>query len=226
MRKSYLLPLTFLFAFLGIINLSTANNLSVVLQDSTDSKNNTSLPSKEPVLQDGDYKANAIEEYKEAYYVLDRLNKSIGLPPNKFNLQSPQATLEHFILNARNNDFESAAYALNLNLLPDNITNEEAALLAEKLYFVINQRVRINWDDLSDRPDGQIDISTTTNKAVAGKPRRSVVFFGSVDLKGRDIIFRLQRIKYKDYGAFWLISSNTVEKYRSAIRCLRTKRIR
>ncbi|WP_121665747.1 mechanosensitive ion channel family protein [Mesonia aquimarina] len=179
-------------------------------QDSSNTKANTKLPSKDPVIQGGEYRANAIREYKEAYYVLDRLNKSIGLPPNEFNLQSPQATLEHFIINARNNNFKEASYALNLNLLPNSIQEKEAALLAKKLYFVINQRVRINWDDLSDRPDGQIDISTTTNKAVAGKPRRSVVF-GAVDLEGRDVILRLQRVKYKEFGAFWLISSNTVE---------------
>ena len=110
----------------------------------------------------------------------------------------------------RNGNFEDASYALNLNLLPNTITKEQAATLAEKFYFVLNQRVKINWGGLSDRPDGQIDISTTTNQAIAGKPMRSVVF-GEVDLDGRDIILRLQRIKYKEYGAFWVISANTVE---------------
>ena len=30
-------------------------------------------------------------------------------------------------------------------------------------------------------------------------------------MDGRGIVFRVQRVKYKDYGAFWLISQNTVE---------------
>ena len=180
-------------------------------QDSTSQKSGTSLPSKEPTIKEkGDFRSNAIREYNEAYYILNRVNKSIGLPPNRINFQTPQSVLEHFITQARNNNYKEAAYALNFNLLPDNITEEDAAKLAEKLYFVLNQRVNINWDELPDRPDGQVDIQTTTNQAVAGKPRRSIVF-GEVDMDGRDIVFRLQRVKYKDFGAFWLISQNTVE---------------
>ena len=169
------------------------------------------LPSPQPTTPDnGNFRPNAIREYNEAYYILSRLNKSIGLPPNKFNFQSPQATLEHFIISCRNGNYKDAAYALNLNLLPDNTSIDDAAELAEKLYFVLNQRVKIDWSGLSDRPDGQTDIQTTTNQAIAGNPRRSVVF-GEIDLEGRDMVLRLQRVKYKDFGAFWLISANTVE---------------
>ena len=179
--------------------------------DSTDSQSGKMLPSSEATVpKNGTYNTNALQEYNEAYYTVNRLNEAIGLPPNKFNFQSPQATLEHFIINARNGNFKDAAYALNLNLLPDNITPEQAATLAEKLYFVLNQRVSIDWGSLSDRPDGQIDISTATNKSIAGKPLRSVVF-GEIKLEGRDVVLRLQRIKYKEYGAFWLIAANTVE---------------
>jgi len=156
------------------------------------------------------YLPNSLKDYNEAYYQLTRLNNPLGLPPNKFNLQTPQATLEHFVISCRNKNFKEAAYALNFNLFPDNITEEEAINVSQKLYFVMDQRVAINWDGLSDRPDGQVDIRTTTNQAVAGKPRRSVVF-GEAQIENRDIIFRLQRVKYQDYGAFWLISANTVE---------------
>ncbi len=180
-------------------------------EDSTATTNGRLLPSSEPTVpENGNYGVNALQEYNEAYFTVNRLNEAIGLPPNKFNFQSPQATLEHFVLNCRNGNYKDAAYALNLNLLPDSLTPEQAATLAEKLYFILNQRVSIDWGGLSDRPDGQIDISTTTNKAIAGKPLRSVVF-GEVSLNGRDVVMRLQRVKYKDFGAFWLISSNTVE---------------
>ncbi|SHI55120.1 Small-conductance mechanosensitive channel [Mesonia phycicola] len=196
---------------LFILGLHISLSQAQETKDSIVEKSQSNLPSKDSTVKGKNtYRTNSIREYNEAYYILDRLNKNIGLPPNRLNFQTPQAVLEHFILQARNNNFKDAAYALNLNLLPDNITDEEAATLAEKLYFVINQRVSINWDELPDRPDGQIDIQTTTNEAVAGKPRRSIVF-GEVDMDGRDIVFRVQRIKYKDYGAFWLISQNTVE---------------
>lgn len=204
------MPYKYLFSLLlsvFLCNISVAQDPS----DSTDSSQNTQLPSKEPITKNkGKFRPNAIDEYNEAYYIINRLNESIGLPPNNVNFQTPQATLEHFVISARENDYINAAYALNLNLLPSDLSHKDAALLAEKLYFVINQRVKLNWDDLPDRPDGQIDIQTSTNKAVAGNPRRSIVF-GEVDLDGRDYVFRLQRVKYKDYGAFWLISPNTVE---------------
>ncbi len=169
------------------------------------------LPSKDSVVnQQDEFYPNPLSDYNEAYYVVNRLNDQIGLPPTRFNLRTPQAALEHFVLSARNNDFQDAIHAMNFNLMPKTLTEEDAITLAKKLYFVINQRANINWDALSDRPDGQVDISTTTNQAIAGKPRRSVVF-GEVALGDRDIVFRVQRIRYKEYGALWLISANTVD---------------
>ncbi|TQD39452.1 mechanosensitive ion channel domain-containing protein [Haloflavibacter putidus] len=208
MRNYNLVVAVALFTLFSVCH-STAGTSFYQKQDKDTTQGN--LPSKTSVTKDKeDFRPNSIKAYNEAYYQLSRLNKSVGLPPNEFNLQTPQAALEHFVLNARNDNYEDALFALNYNLMPDDLTRKEAATLAEKLYFVINQRVRINWDDLPDRPDGQIDISTTTNQAVAGKPRRSLVF-GAIDLEDRDVILRLQRIKYKDYGAIWLISANTVD---------------
>ncbi|MBZ9729356.1 mechanosensitive ion channel family protein [Salegentibacter sp. JZCK2] len=179
-------------------------------QDSTSTEDE--LPSTEKIgdTTQSDYLPNSLKDYNEAYYLITRLNNPLGFPPNKFNLQTPQATLEHFVISCRNKNFKDAAYALNLNLMPNTITEKEAIDMAKKLYFVMDQRIAISWDALSDRPDGQIDIMTTTNQAVAGQPRRSVVF-GETQIENRDIIFRVQRVKYRDYGAFWLISANTVE---------------
>ncbi len=169
------------------------------------------LPSKATVLSDSAAVAtNDIGEYADAYYQTQQWNDGIGFPPNTINLQSPQAALEHFIVEARNDNYEEALYAMNFNLLPDNISKVDAAILAEKLHFVLEQRISIGWDGLPDRPDGQIDVSTSTNKAVAGKPRRSLLF-GTTTLDDRDISFRVQRVKYKDEHPIWLISSQTVE---------------
>ncbi len=178
--------------------------------DSTSTKEQDFPKLSDTIPSKGTYESNPIGDYNQAFYLIDRLNENIGLPPNRFNFQTPQATLEHFIYSCRNGNFEDASYALNLNLFPKEVTKEEAAVLAEKLFFVLNQRVSIAWDDVSDRPDGQIDIQTSTNAAIAGKPRRSIVF-GEIDLDGRDAVLRMQRVKLKDYGAFWMIAANTVE---------------
>ncbi|MFV8282413.1 mechanosensitive ion channel family protein [Christiangramia marina] len=181
-------------------------------QETEDNKSkDQKLPSKATVLSDSAAVAtNDIGEYADAYYQTQQWNDGIGFPPNTINLQSPQAALEHFIVEARNDNYEEALYAMNFNLLPDNISKADAAILAEKLHFVLEQRISIGWDGLPDRPDGQIDVSTSTNKAVAGKPRRSLLF-GTTTLDDRDISFRVQRVKYKDKHPIWLISSQTVE---------------
>jgi small-conductance mechanosensitive channel len=168
-------------------------------------------PKKDFVVGDDEqYGSNPIQEYNDSYYIVSRINDNIGLPSNSFNFRTPQATLEEYIYACRDGRFEDAAYALNLNRMPLDLTLDEAAILAEKFYFVLDQRISIEWSSISDRPDGQIDIQTATNQAIAGAPRRSV-YFGEIDLDGRDVSLRLQRIKYKDYGAFWLISADTVE---------------
>ena len=199
--------LIFFFTIFSILAFSMQQE-----KDSTKLKNSEDdLPSKDYVLQDTtEFQRPELEEYNTAYYQTERWNKGIGFPPEKYNLQTPQAALEHFIVNARNKDFKAAAYALNYNLYPDDLSIEQAAIIAEKLNFILNQRVAISWGDLSDRPDGQVDISTAINKAVAGKPRRSIDF-GNVDFEGRDAVFRLQRIKYNDKSPIWLVSSQTVE---------------
>ncbi|PZD77931.1 mechanosensitive ion channel family protein [Mesonia sp. K7] len=197
---------------LSILLLCFLFSNSYGFQQDSIPKKEQKLPTKKRVIDtlSDEFKENPLKEYNEAYYIVNRLNKALGFPPNQINLQTPQATLEHFIIQSRNNNFENAAYALNVNLLPDDITSEEISTLAEKLYFVLNQRIKIDWHDISDRPDGQVDITTTTNQSVAGKPRKSITF-GVITVDGRDIEFRLQRIKYQNEGPIWLISSNTVE---------------
>ncbi|QYA26825.1 mechanosensitive ion channel [Gramella sp. MT6] len=201
---------TSLLFFIFLLNYSI-NHAFQQEKDTVDQSEDQKLPSKEFVIQDSSALGeNYLASYNEAYYMSDRWNEGVGFPPERFNLQTPQAALEHFIVNARNEDFETAAYALNFNLLPNDLKISEAAIIAEKLNFIINQRVPIPWEELSDRPDGQIDISTSTNKAVAGKPRRSIDF-GKVDMEKRDVTFRLQRVKFKEHSPIWLISAQTVE---------------
>ena len=147
-------------------------------------------------------------EYNEAYYVLESLN--VGLSDEPVNLQTPQAALEHFVLNARVDDFSAAARVLNLNLVPES---EQAALapgLAEQLYVVLNRKNLINWDEVSDRPDAQTQTLPGASNPVAGQPRRSVLL-GSETIEGRDVAVRLQRVQVAESAPVWVFSPNTVE---------------
>lgn len=155
-------------------------------------------------------KPSALGQYNDAYYQLDFLNRGLAPLSVPINRQSPQASMENFILAARNGDFDIAAYSLNLNLLPEKVQLEKAAVLAEKLYYVIDKRIRISWDDLSDRPDAQIDHGGTGSSNIAGKPRRNVRL-ASLPVNGREITLGLQRVKPENESPVWLISANTVE---------------
>jgi len=102
MAKNYSTFTYFLFIFI----LSSGVLYAQQTQDSTSQETNTSLPSKDPTVEDnGSFRSNPIKEYNKAYYIVNRLNKSIGLPPNEYNFQTPQSVLEHFVRKARNNEY-------------------------------------------------------------------------------------------------------------------------
>ena len=152
----------------------------------------------------------ALGAYNEAYYQLERLNTGLPERPADINLRTPQAALEHFILSARTGDFLRAAYALYLNLLPDRVQSAQAAMLAEKLYYVINKRVSIDWDALPDRPDAQVNVAAGGKQAIAGQPRRNVAF-GRLTPGDRQYMLYLQRARVGERAPVWVVSPTTVE---------------
>ena len=196
-----------LYLFYLIIGLVSLLKTSAFAQDTLQKKGIT----KESTIKDStDFSNTNIESYSEAYFVLERQNEIFKPFEITVNRSTPQATLENFILGARDDDYLQAAKSFNFNLLPSSTTKEQVAELAQKLYNVINQNLNIDWDKISDRPDGQLDVGFQTNTALVGQPRRSIAF-GRLKIKGRTIDLRLQRVKYRNESPFWLISSNTVD---------------
>ena len=196
-----------LYLFYLIIGLVSLLKTSAFAQDTLQKKGIT----KESTIKDStDFSNTNIESYSEAYFVLERQNEIFKPFEITVNRSTPQATLENFILGARDDDYLQAAKSFNFNLLPSSTTKDQVAELAQKLYTVINQNLNIDWDKISDRPDGQLDVGFQTNTALVGQPRRSIAF-GRLKIKGRTIDLRLQRVKYRNESPFWLISSNTVD---------------
>ena len=147
--------------------------------------------------------------YHEAYFLLDALNTGLPARAPSIHLQTPQAAVEHFLQACREEQFLQAAHALNLNLITEPLQALRAADLAQKFYHVLEQKLWIDWEDLPDRPDGQIEIGAS-NDPLVGVPRRSLKL-GSIDLDGRDIAIRLQRVKLPDSDPIWVFSAATVE---------------
>lgn len=202
---------TLIVAFKLLVVLSSClNGLYAQENRTTTDTSNASeeLPQKGSVVSDrSSIQGNPIESYQEAYFLLKTQPRAL---PSGIGLQTPQAALENFILNARNGRFWKASYSLNLKLLPENLTREQIIQLSRKLFYVINQKIYLNWEDVPDRADGQIDLTTNANKAIAGRPRKSILF-GKTSLKERDMSFRVERVKSENTAPIWLISASTVE---------------
>lgn len=149
-------------------------------------------------------------EYNEAYYVLDELNAGLSDSDEAFNLQTPQAALEHFVLSSRADEFVRAARALNLNLLPEAEQAEAAPELARKLFYLLESKNLINWDALPDRPDGQVAAIPGSTSPQAGSPRRTLLL-GELTLDNRPISINVQRVRVAEGEPVWVFSANTVE---------------
>ncbi|WP_218127057.1 mechanosensitive ion channel family protein [Catalinimonas alkaloidigena] len=154
--------------------------------------------------------SDAITEYNEAYYVLKKLNAGLPAPPQRPNLQSPQAALEHFVRAGRARDFDEAARVLNLNLVPQGEQAAKARILATNFYYVLDKQIGFDWESLPDRPDGASTEPSMPNDPLVGMPRRSIRI-GALDLDGRDVAIRLQRVKVKEASPVWVFSPQTVE---------------
>ena len=152
----------------------------------------------------------ALGNYNDAYHVLSTLNQGLPPRPAEIHLRTPQASLEHLVRSARDGAYGRAAYALNLNLLPAEVQTREAAVLAEKLYYVLNKRVSIDWDGLPDRPDGQVNLAAAGQQAVAGQPQRSISF-GRLSPGDREYRLYLQRVRVGQQAPVWVVSPTTVE---------------
>ncbi len=149
-------------------------------------------------------------EYNSAFYVLSELNTGLPATEPSPNLQTPQATMEFFLREARAENYLRAAHALNLNLLSQDRHLFQAPGLVEQLLFLLENKGLIDFDNLPDRPDGQIDPVPGSTNPLIGSPRRSIEL-GQLDLSGRVITLRLQRVQVAESAPVWVFSANTTD---------------
>ena len=149
-------------------------------------------------------------KYNEAYYIVDAINT--GLPPADppVVLESPLEAVESFILACRDGDFTRAARVLDLSPIPEGERVTRGPELAERLYYVLNQKLWVDWESLPARPDGQIDREFG-NSPLVGKPMRSIEI-GSIVLEDRVAPVRIHRVKAGDAPPIWLFTPQTVRK--------------
>ena len=156
------------------------------------------------------------------WFAVDALNEGlgdspdIGDSPNVVDRDTPQGTLETLLALVPTaasaepvpGGPEAAARLLDLSDVPPARQGEAGPVLAQQLREVIARKVWIDWTTLPDRPDGLLANADNENP-VAGEPRRSIRL-ALLDLDGRPVPIRLNRIKPRGSGAVWVFSRQTV----------------
>ncbi|WP_201616091.1 mechanosensitive ion channel family protein [Psychrobacter immobilis] len=148
-------------------------------------------------------------DYNESYYSLNKLNA--GLPPlaEPPNLSTPLATLEFFQSAVMKQQYDLAAYALNMNLIDDKLQRNRAIELAKQLDFLLVEKKLYVFDELPDRPDGLIEPPLGSTNSIQGIPRRSIQL-GYIDYRERRVPIYLERVRIDDSAPFWIFSAQTV----------------
>ncbi len=159
----------------------------------------------QPAQPDG-----ALGDFNAQWYQLSELNEGLPPAPDTFYQISPQETVESYVRACRAGRFETAMHALNLNLFPADQQAELGPLLAQQLYYVLDQRIALTWGSIPDRPDGAATAPGPTVSNV-GAARRSVSV-GDLTSEGRSIAIRLQRVRVDDQAPRWVWAATTVEE--------------
>ncbi|WP_352310114.1 mechanosensitive ion channel family protein [Psychrobacter sp. W2-37-MNA-CIBAN-0211] len=148
-------------------------------------------------------------DYNESYYSLNKLNA--GLPPlaEPPNLSTPLATLEFFQSAVMKQQYDLAAYALNMNLIDGKLQRSRAIDLAKQLDFLLIEKKLYVFDELPDRPDGLIEPPLGSTNSIQGIPRRSIQL-GYIDYRERRVPIHLERVRVDDSAPFWIFSAQTV----------------
>ncbi len=127
-------------------------------------------------------------------------------------LRTPRSALETFLEAGADGRFAEAAGVLNLSDLPMLERIDRGPDLAEKLYFVLERRLDVDWRELPDRPDGARDMSSAflEDEALTAPAPRHNLRVGDVSGGIAPVEIRLERVQPSDTPPVWLIARSTV----------------
>jgi small-conductance mechanosensitive channel len=141
-----------------------------------------------------------------------------GLPTlrNPPDLETPQASLENFVVSCKHGLYLKAAWSLDLSSIPEDRQEELGPRYAQMLMTVMEQKVWLDWSSIPDRPDGEQDNGAMDTLAVLAQhpDRRPIraLKLGSANLGERDVEFWLERIRPRGASPVWVMSRRTVER--------------
>ena len=128
----------------------------------------------------------------------------------RVNLETPQACMENFLLSSKKETWLKASHSLNFRLLGE-IDKSFKADLSRQLYFVINQELWIDWQQIPDRSDGVRDALAISDKAGSTQDPQTIIKLGDVSVDGIIIPINLEKEKGTGQKPVWQFSAQTVE---------------
>lgn len=139
------------------------------------------------------------------WFETDSLNAGLGPVPQWIDRSTPQGTMESFQIAIYRGDYAAAAHLLDLSDIPGPQQPVAGPDLAGQLNTVLARKVIIDWNGLSDRPDGI--LAHTSEQAPS--PIRSVMLW-SIELADRPVPIRMNRVKPENGDPVWVFSRQTV----------------
>ena len=140
------------------------------------------------------------------WFETDTLNAGLGPTPDWIDRSTPQGALESFQAAIYRGDYDAAAHLLDLADIPDPQQPVAGPDLAGMLNTVLARKVIIDWNGLSDRPDG---VPAHTAADAPETAQRSILLW-SIDLANRPVSIRLNRIRPEDGDPVWVFARQTV----------------
>jgi small-conductance mechanosensitive channel len=127
-------------------------------------------------------------------------------------LRTPRSALETFLEAGEDGRFAEAAGILNLSDLPMYDRIDRGPDLAEKLFFVLERRLDVDWREVPDRPDGARDMSAAflEDEALTAPAPRHNLRVGDISGGTAPVEIRLERVQPADTPPVWLIARSTV----------------
>jgi MscS family membrane protein len=122
------------------------------------------------------------------------------IPVDDFDRGTPRRAVAGFLRAARADDYRRAAEYLDLRDLPADEAKTMGPQLARHLKIILDQKLPIDSDTLSDSPAGHLQDALPPD----------VEEVGPIDTSGRPVHIRLQRVPRGDGVAIWKISAASV----------------
>lgn len=184
-------------------------SLNSVGKDSQSSRSDDHSAQTQVLFHDGEL----MGDYDQSYHKLTKLNEGLPKlvePYSTPNLDTPLALLEYFQTTVLQNRHTAAAYALNLNSIPDAEQTNKARELTRKLDYLLAENQLYQFDDMPDRPDGLVEPPVGSNNSIYGIPRRSIKL-GNISFQSRSVPIYIERVKVEGHAPMWVFSQASVD---------------